>query len=191
MSEDEEPVKPEAEEEEEDQDEKDDKAEKEEAEEAAAKKKPVKKAATADATVTPAQFDKWHDRNAKFYAEAEALGIAELVKRLASEKKRFTTTKLEKLAEDPEFMVDRFTYALVYSDVLSAKLAAKYEPSDEAIDDLHREFADAHAAWAGMLTTQYGLFFHSIARWVKDLGKDAPMKVLYERLTKAGFVPIM
>ena len=87
--------------------------------------------------------------------------------------------------------MDRFTYALVYSDVLSAKLAAKYEPSDDVKDELHHEFAAAHAAWAGALSMQYGLFFHSIARWVKDLGKDAPMKILYERLTKAGFVPVV
>ena len=197
MSDDEAPAGPDPDKEddeaEKDQTEIDEEDEAKEAAEAKAAKeaKKPKKAAAGDATVTPAQFDKWHERNGKYYTEAEPLSIAELVKRLASEKKRFTTTKLEKLAEDPDFLVDRFTYALVYSDVLSAKLAAKYGPSEDEKDDVHKEFSAAHAAWAGALTVQYGLFFHSIAKWVKDAGKDSPMKVLYERLNKAGFVPVV
>jgi hypothetical protein len=151
-------------------------------------KLPVKTVSVADPTVTPAQFNVWRTRNAEYYKQAEPLTIPVLVKRLAEEKKRFTTTKLEN--EDPEKLVDRYTYALVYADVLTEKLAEKYGDASES-DAPENQFKAAHVAWAAALTTQYCLFFHSIAYWVKSLGKDAPMATLYERLKKAGFVTVM
>jgi hypothetical protein len=174
---------------------------------------------TGDTTVTPVQYQEWHKRNEKFYQvrgpgglwgvspqfypptdaggvggetpqEAELLSIKDLISHLAVEKRRFATDELTRIQDNPEFMVERFTSALVHGDVLVRKLAERYEPSKDTDDETKKSFLDAHAAWAGVIVTQYVMFFTSLGRRVKQLPQDAPLKTLYERLVQANFVPV-
>jgi hypothetical protein len=144
-----------------------------------------------DTTVTPAEYARWHKDNAAVYAAANAMTLADLVKRLAEEKRYFVTTDLKAETDNADAMVKRFAAALVYGDVLLKLLAARYETAvkDDA-SETTKAFADAHAAWAGALAANYITFFTTLGRRAKMLPPDAPLKVLYERMLAADMVPV-
>lgn len=144
-----------------------------------------------DTTVTPAEYARWHKDNAAVYATANAMTVADLVKRLAEEKRYFVTKDLKAETDDADAMVKRFAAALVYGDVLLKLLVARYETvvKDDA-SETTKAFADAHAAWAGALAANYITFFTTLGRRAKLLPPDAPLKVLYERMLAADLVPV-
>jgi hypothetical protein len=144
-----------------------------------------------DTTVTPAEYARWHKENAAVYATANALSVAGLVKRLAEEKRYVVTKDLKAETDDADAMVKRFASALVYGDVLLKLLVERYETvvKDDA-SETTKAFADAHAAWAGAIAANYITFFTTLGRRAKLLPPDAPLKVLYERMTKADLIPV-
>jgi hypothetical protein len=144
-----------------------------------------------DTTVTPAEYARWHAENAAVYTAANAMTVADLVKRLAEDKRYFVTKDLKAETDDADAMVKRFAAALVYGDVLLKLLAARYETGvkDDA-SETTKAFADAHAAWAGALAANYITFFTTLGRRAKLLPPDAPLKVLYERMLSADLVPV-
>lgn len=145
-----------------------------------------------ETTVTPREYARWRKENAELYKAANTMTVSDLVKHLSEEKRYFLTKDLLKAdADDAEVMVKRFGAALVYGDVLLKLLVARYEPVvKEDASETTKMFADAHAAWAGALAANYVTFFTTLGRRAKLLPAGAPLKVLYERMTKADMIPV-
>lgn len=150
-----------------------------------------------DATVTPIEYARFHKENEKLYQMAETVyntsGVAGLVEHLAEAKRVFVTADLKAdNVATAEALAKKFASALVYSDVLINKLAQRYDGAvKEDETETRKAFADAHAAWAGSLASQYAAFFVTLGRRAKNLPADAPLKALYTRMVAADLIPVM
>lgn len=150
-----------------------------------------------DATVTPIEYARFHKDNEKLYQMAETVyntsGVAGLVEYLADAKRVFVTADLKAdNVATAEALAKKFASALVYSDVLINKLAQRYDGAvKEDETETRKAFADAHAAWAGSLASQYAAFFVTLGRRAKNLPADAPLKTLYNRMVASDLIPVM